>query len=228
MRNPGRMAGAYCLIVVVLSFLYMEYIPSVLVDWETPSNTNLNLLDHEFLLRVGIAFGVLVHIAFVLLPMSLHELLGKVNRKLSLYMVVFALISVPISFPALIDQLNLLDKTVAVSTESEIIAFKNQDVQSIFRTMHNGLYLNQVFWGLWLFPLGLLVYKTGFIPKLIRVLLMLGTVPYLIDVFGGILIPEFHHEVNTRILILPAAFEEIGLCLWSLIAGVSKNKLDET
>lgn len=224
MLNSGRKAGFYYLLVVVLSVIYMEYIPLVIVDWGSPINTLQNLIRHESLFRIGIASGILVHICFILLPLALYDVLGKVDRKMSMFMVAFALVSVPISFPALIDQLNLLDKiTGEGATIGKVDMALAQNVQEVFVSLHNGFFLNQVYWGLWLFPLGRLVFKSGYLPKAIGVLLMIGTVTYLIDVFGGVLFSEFHQYVNTRLLILPAAFGEIGLCLWLLIFGVKRQ-----
>ncbi|NVK04996.1 MAG: DUF4386 domain-containing protein [Flavobacteriia bacterium] len=223
MLNSGRKAGFYYLLVVVLSFIYMEYIPSEIVDWETPTNTYQNLIHHKSLFRMGIASGILVHICFILLPLALYDLLGNVERGLSILMVAFAVVSVPISFPALIDQLNLLDKIAGVSARSEVDMALVQSVQDVFVGLHNGFFLNEIFWGLWLFPLGRLVFKSGILPKAIGVLLMLGSLTYMIDVFGGVLFSEFHQYVNTRMLILPAAFGEIGLCLWLLISGVKRQ-----
>jgi hypothetical protein len=223
-KKIARIAGFYYLLNVILSILYMEYIPGKIAVWDNPEATMENLLNNEMLFRIGIIVGVAVHISFIMLPLTLHRLLNHINKHYALLMVVFALISVPISFTLLIDQYELIDiindyskLELAQQTESSL------KVMVFYERLMNGFFLDQTFWGLWLFPFGYLAFKSGFLPKFLGVALMLGCITYMIDIFGGTIFSNYYDYVNTSILIIPAAIGEIGMCLWLLIIGVKEN-----
>lgn len=223
-KRTARTAGFYYLLVVVFSFIYMEYIPSEIIVWDDSEATLTNLVSSETLFRVGILIGILVNLSFILLPLTLYRLLSHINKHHALLMVVFALISVPVSYSLLFGQLDILDsvKVYESLSPSEIDQLRST-VMSFYNELHNGFFILQIFWGLWLFPFGYLVYKSGFLPKFLGVFLMLGCIAYLIDVFGGTLIPNYYDYINTRILIIPAAIGEIGICLWLLVIGTKEN-----
>jgi hypothetical protein len=92
----------------------------------------------------------------------------------------------------------------------------------------NGIQISQIFWGLWLFPLGYLVYKSGFLPKLLGILLMAGCFGYLITFFGGFLYSDFNQTIISEIIGKPAPLGEIGICLWLLTMGTNKIKFSRT
>ena len=87
---------------------------------------------------------------------------------------------------------------------------------------YNGIEISQIFWGLWLFPFGYLVYKSGFLPKLLGILLMAGCFGYLIKFFGGFLYSDFNKTIISDIAGYPASLGEIGICLWLLIMATNK------
>jgi hypothetical protein len=89
--------------------------------------------------------------------------------------------------------------------------------------MHkHGYLIAQIYFGLWLFPLGYLVLKSGFFPRILGMLLMIGSIAYLIDFFIFFLFPD-HQAIISPIITLPADIAEFSLCLWLLIKGV-KNQ----
>ncbi len=202
----------------------MEYVPGQIMVWGNQEATMTNFLDNETLFRIAIIVGIAVHISFILLPITLHKLLGHINKHYALMMVVFALISVPISFGLLLDQYQLMelfhDYTALGIEQKQAI---NKEVLGAFEKLYNGFFLCQTFWGLWLFPFGYLVFKSGFLPKFLGVALMLGCLTYLIDIIGGTLFRDYYEYVNTRLLIIPAAIGEIGMCIWLLTIGVKEN-----
>jgi hypothetical protein len=202
----------------------MEYIPSEIYVNGNPEATWSNLLDSALLFRMGTVVGILVHLSFILLPLTLYKLLQHVHRNAAVLMVVFALISVPISYPMLLDQISIIDHLRSPDSLSPRELENAKIGLSVFyERLYNGFFISQVFWGLWLFPFGYLVFKSGFIPKTLGVFLMLGCITYLIDVFGAILFPAYYDYIDTSLLIIPAAIGEIGSCLWLLFIGVKGN-----
>ena len=109
--------------------------------------------------------------------------------------------------------------TVVVSYEqikAQVFLYLNQ--------YDNGNLIVSIFSGLWLFPFGYLVYKSGFLPKVLGVLLMLDCFSYLINFLGNSLIDNYSNIGIASFVQLPASFGEICICLWLLIMGV-KGKL---
>lgn len=139
-------------------------------------------------------------------------------------MVILALISVPISYVLILDQITILDYINGYSELNSLeLANVQLEVTSFYKNLMNNFFINQTFWGLWLFPFGWLAYKSTFLPKVLGVFLMLGCITYMIDVFGAINVPNYYNYVNTSILIIPAAIGEIGSCIWLLTIGVKEN-----
>jgi len=223
-KKTARLAGLYYLFNVLLSIYYMQYLPGKIAVWDNPRATMENFLDNEMPFRLYILAGVAVHISFILLPLTLHKLLGHINKHYAMLMVVFALVSVPISFTILLDQYELISlfKDYA-SLDSTQQAAMDLHVLNSFESLYNSFFLCQTYWGLWLFPFGLLAFKSGFLPKFLGIALMLGCITYVLDIIGGTLFQNYYDFVDTNILILPAAIGEIGMCLWLLFSGPRKT-----
>ena len=88
----------------------------------------------------------------------------------------------------------------------------------------NGLLVASLFWGLWLLPFGYLVVKSGYLPKLLGILLMLGCLGYMVNVFGELLVPRYSDTPVSSYARLPASVGEIGTCLWLLLIGARRPK----
>lgn len=135
---------------------------------------------------------------------------------------------IPISFINLQNKFSVL--TIIEGTDY-LKAFDAKQLQSqimfLLSTYNKGLLIAQVFWGLWLFPFGYLVYKSGFLPKILGILLMLGCFGYLINVFGRIGIPHFSDYSISNYITLPATIGEIGICLWLLLAGARNRNVNQ-
>ncbi|MGB5821188.1 MAG: DUF4386 domain-containing protein [Saonia sp.] len=219
-NKTARFAGLLYLILVISGIINLMYIPSKLIVWENPSETLENIIRSEMLFRLGILSGILTFLMFLLLPLALYKLLHHVNKKYAMLMVIFAIVSIPISF------INILNKFSVLTLISKANYLNGLDASELqFQVMfyldsyNNGIEISQIFWGLWLFPFGYLVYKSGFLPKFLGVLLMMGCIGYLITFLGGFLYPNFHKTIISTIIGLPASIGEIGICLWLLIMG---------
>ena len=224
----GRIAGLLYLIVVVTGIISLAYVPSKITVPGDTAATVANIIAQEPLFRVGIAAGLLCYTAFLLLPLALYRLLAPAGRNTAAVMAAFALVSVPISFVNVrtrLDILSLLDRA------QHGVAFTPAQVEAQVRTLldsyGNGILTVEIFWGLWLLPLGYLVVKSGVIPRILGVFLMLGCAGYLIDVFGRILIPAYDMLWIAGYVTKPAAVGEIGTCLWLLIMGAKDVRSPE-
>lgn len=224
-RITARLAGFIYLVVIITGFFSLMYVPSKLIVWENAGLTFQNISSSRPLFSWSIASSILCYIAFTLLPLALYYLLKDIHKGYAGLMVVLALISVPISFINLQNKFSVLTLT---KTADYLKIYSAEDLQAqvmlLLKNYNAGILMAQVFWGLWLLPFGYLVYKSGFLPRILGVFLMLGCLGYTLNVFGRILIPDFSGYAVSGYITLPATIGEIGICLWMLIFGVKNNK----
>jgi hypothetical protein len=223
--KTARLAGLLYVFNVVTGIFSLLYVPShVIVDGDAAATFN-HLVASESLFRSGLVVDVIAHVAFLLLPLVLYRLLSPVNRAAATAMVAFAVVSVPIDLLAVADQLDavtfLHDETIRhVLTTDQMHA----KVRASLDAFDNKILIAQIFWGLWLFPFGYLVFRSGFLPRILGILLMLGCFSYLITFFTQMFHPGY--DVPGYVM-WPAAFGEMGTALWLLILGVRKTELGD-
>lgn len=220
-KRIARSAGLIYLVVVITGMFSLAYVPKQLFVYTNPELTFKNILNNESLFRLGIAGSVICYIAFIFLPVVLHQLLKPVNELYSKVMAVLAIASVPISF------INLHNKYAILSLVSSSKQKPAQAMEVLYeQTMmylnqyDNGIFIATVFWGLWLLPFGYLVYKSGFLPRILGVLLMLGCIGYVINFFGNTLSGNYSSYGIPQYLRLLPAIAELSTCFWLLITGV--------
>ena len=221
-NKTARLAGLLYLISVVTGIFSLIYVPSHIYVHGDASATVKNIISSESLFRLGIAVGSISYVDFVILPLVLYKLLSPVNRNLAVLMVAFAVTCVPIDFVAIANQLDILsllndEKYQQIFTSEQL----NARVMLLLDASHNKIVLSEIFWGLWLLPLGYLVFKSGFLPRILGIALMMGCFSYLISFFGETLFPSY---TIASFVMWPASFGEIGICLWLLIMGVREAK----
>ena len=224
-KKTARLAGFVYLLLVITGIFYLVYVPTQLIDINSAENTANNIIASEFLFRSGIAAGVVSCICFLILPFVLYELFKSVNKTYALLMVVLAVVSVPVSIGNMISKYDIL---TLLSGAQYLDTFGVEQIHTqvmlLMKSYFNGIAIVKIFWGLWLFPFGYLAFKSGFLPKIFGIALMLGCFTYLIKFFGHLLFPEIDIPGFFRI---PSAFGEIGICLWLLIMGVKDKQVGD-
>ncbi|NMH89859.1 DUF4386 domain-containing protein [Flavivirga algicola] len=227
-NKTARFAGLLYLMLVISAIINLKYIPSQLVVWESASEAFENIKKSELLFRLGIVSGIITYLIFLLLPLILYKLLNKISEVHAKLMVLFALISVPISFTIILNKFSILSLINSEYIEHIGGAELYAQVMLYLGYYNNGIEILQIFWGLWLFPFGYLVYKSGFLPKILGILLMVGCFGYLITFFGGFLYSDFYKTTFSTIIGIPASIGEIGICLWLLIMGTNIPSIGKT
>jgi len=225
-HKKARLAGVLYLILVITGILNLMYIPSQIIDWKDAAQTIENIINLEGLFRIGIATGIISFLSFLLLPLALYRLLASVNKTHAILMVIFALVSIPISFVNMLHKFAVLrligdSEHLKVMDSSEL----QFNVMNHLHAYNEGIVLSQVFWGLWLLPFGYLVYKSGFLPKFLGVFLIMGCFGYLIEFFADFLSPHYGGSILQTLIGIPASVGELGICLWLLIAGARSLKI---
>lgn len=225
MNGMARTAGLLYLIVIVSGMFGLAYVPSQFATHGDAAASVQRIMQSPGLYRLGILADLACYVAFLLLPLALYRLLAASGKSAAVLMVALAVASVPIGCineVHRLDVLTLLGNAEAWPT-SGAPQVQMQVMQSL-AAYHNGQLVLEIFWGLWLFPLGYLVVKCGFLPRVLGVLLMAGCAGYLIDFLGRLLFPAYPHASFADYATLPSAIGEIGTGLWLLFMGARRAR----
>lgn len=217
-RNPGRYAGLLYVLMSIIGFFAMGYVPDKLIVHGNAAATANNIAASETLFRLGIAAALIGQTGFIFVALALYDLLKAVNRRHASLMVLLIVVSIPI---ALLDELNSFAALVLVRGADflSILDKPQRDALAMFFLhLHGrGLVVAEIFWGLWLLPLALLVYKSRFLPRFLGVWLALAGFAWVILSLTSTLLPQYQDKVYTYSQ--PAIFGEIVFMFWLLIKG---------
>ena len=222
LKKTARLAGLLYLIWVITGLFSILYIsPRIFVSGDAVS-TAKNILSYEFLFRISIINDLISSTIGVLLVLTLYKLLKQVNEHQARLMVAFLFVTIPVAF--IMEAFNL---TALMILKGEILKSfelsQRQDIAMVFLKMNDHCtFALELFWGLWLIPLGQLIYKSKYIPSILGIFLILNGVAYIIQGILSLLFP------NYRTIIAQFAMPfwilgEISITLWLLIKGVKDN-----
>jgi hypothetical protein len=216
--KAARVAGAVYLSMAFTAPFSLIYVPSKLIVRGNATATADNILAHETMFRLSTLAELLGQVIFICLGFALYRLLRDVNRTWAWLMVGFVLVSAAVGF------LNALNNSAA------LILFRGGEFLTVFdkpqrdalamlflRLHSHGHFINEIFWGLWLFPFGLLVFRSGFLPRVLGVWLMINCFGYLALSVTALFFPAYY-EFAFRIA-QPLLFGELAIMLWLLIKG---------
>jgi hypothetical protein len=218
MTRTARIAGLLYLLVVLSGPFVLLYVPGKVFVPGDPTATINSILAHENLYRASIAVGIVSEVIFVLVILTLYRLLKGVDHLLATVMVVFILIDVPLAFLGTANQV----ATLTLARGADFLSVFDKPQRDALVTLlinfdRQGVIVSEVFWGLWLLPLGLLVYRSRFLPRFLGVWLFINGLAYLALSATGLFSPE--HAKVVRTATMPALFGEVALMLWLLIMG---------
>lgn len=217
--NTGRLAGSMYLGFGLFSAFSLAYLPSVFYVSGDAAATSHNIVTHEMLFRIGIFAALIGSAGFLFVPLTLYGLLKTVDKKLAAFMVTLFAVSVPISF---LNELNHVAALKLLSGGDFLSAFAKPQLDALVVVFLNlwghGNLLAQIFWGLWLVPFGLLVLKSGFLPKIMGVLLIIACFGYLASSFAQLLFPNSGH-IASMVSAATGAAGELPVSMWLLITG---------
>ena len=217
----ARVAGSLYLIANLPAPFVLIYLPSLLIVRGDAATTANNIMASESLFSLGIVGILFTYIANIFLVLALYQLLKVVNKNMASLMVIFSLAAVPI---AMLNELNNLAVLQLLSGADYLKVFTAEQLQALvylFLRLHSqGFNIAQIFWGLWLFPMGYLVFKSGFLPRLLGILLMIGCFGYVIQSFAAFL------GYNVSIIFF-TSWGELLFLLWLLIKGVNVEQWEK-
>jgi hypothetical protein len=217
-RKVARVAG-FLYLIVWLTVLFGSLRFTLIVTGDAIATAE-KINASVWLFRVG-TVGDLIHItSLLLLAWALYILFKPVNRDIALLFLLIVSVSVAVQSVNLLIQFSSL-RALSDAAYSTVFDTNQLDAELKFvqNTFENGTHVAQVFFGLWLLPLGYVAYKSGYLPRIIGILLMIGSVGYLVDVLIFYLLPE--HSVFSIPGLLIATIAEFALPAWLLVRGVS-------
>jgi len=221
----ARIAAILTLLIVVLAPFSMLYIPTTLIVPGDAASTANNITASQGLFRVGMVTDSLVFLIEIALTVLLYVLVKPVNKTLSL-VAAFSRLAMTV-----IQGINLLNHFIILlllSGASYLTIFAPDQLQALvmlFLNAHESAVLIWgLFFGLHLLVLGYLVYKSGYLPKVLGILLLIVALCYLIQDFGNMLFPEYKALFTS---IGSLAFLEIAFPLWLLIKGVNVKQWEK-
>jgi hypothetical protein len=217
--NPGRVAGLWYLLLVLIGPLRLIYIPNALFVPHDAAATVNNIVAHEWLFQLGMVADLTGACVLVVMTLTFYRLFEDVDRQLAAAVVIFGGI-----MPAVLYIVNVVADAAALTIAGGVDVLsvfdasqRNALVMLFLRLHHLQVTAAEIIWGAWLFPLALLIWRSRFLPRFLGVWLAVNGVAYIALSLTGILAP--HYEDAVFAYAQPAFMGEMALMLWLLIKG---------
>jgi len=203
---------------MVTGLVGIMYVPSTLIVPGDASTTASNIMGNELLFRMGIVSSLVTQLIHILMVLILYKLFKSVNKDHSSLLVVLGLVSVPIS---MLNTLNRVAALLLARGADYLTAFTPSQLNALMMFFLNlneqGVFIATIFWGLWLFPLGYLIYESGYFPKIIGIVVMLAGFGYTLDPFTRLLLPAY--EATIIPILTTLAIGELVFTAWIVVKG---------
>ena len=225
LSKNARVAGLIYLVGSLVAVVRLIYIPDTLIVSDNATATVNNITTHELLFRFGILSQLVTGALWIFVTLALYRLFKAVNQGLAVLMVILgSLMVTPIFF------MNSVNDAAALlfARGGEFLSTFDKPQRDAFamlflRLHHYGDLANEIFWGLWLLPFGLLVYRSRFLPRILGAWLMIACFAYLALSLSGFLFPAYEDKVISYTE--PVLLAEVAIMLWLLIMGAKERRL---
>jgi hypothetical protein len=222
-KKQARVAGLWYLLLGVTTPIGLVYVPGKVIVPGNATATVDHLRASESLVRIGIGSELFHQVIFIFLVLALYRLFKEVSEKYAVLMVILSLLGLPIIF---VNVLNEIAALILVSGADFLSVFDKRQLDALaylFVRLHSqGITVASIFWGLWLFPFGILVIRSGFIPRFLGVLLFIAGSAYIVSSSTSVLLPRYAPLVNKVAIVLYAA--ELPIMFWLLIWGAKTQR----
>jgi hypothetical protein len=222
-KNPGRWVGLLYVTVSIVGFFALAYVPKKLIVHGNAAATAGNIATHQTLFQLGIACNLICETLFIWVALALYGLFKGVDRRQAALMAGLIVVSIPIS---LLNELNAIAALILVRGADFLAVWdkpQREALAMLFLKLHGqGFGIAEIFWGLWLFPMGLLTYRSKFVPRILGVVLMLAGFSWLSDSLTPFLLPQYESVIET--FTSPLRNGELLFMFWLLIVG-ARSKL---
>jgi hypothetical protein len=189
----------------IIAFYGLMIVPDQMIDPDNAMATAANLLEHETLFRSGILASLLTQVIQIGIALLLFHLFVGVQRRTAFLLTILAIVSVPI---AMLNEIFVFAALFSRDDPTLMAGF--------LRLQQQGIGIASIFWGLWLFPLGALIYKSGWFPKFVGVVVIIAGIGYLLVALLGIVSPRPNPVLDILEIL---TFGEVVWLLWLVIRG---------
>lgn len=218
-KKQAHLAGVLYLLVIVFGVFAELFVRKKLIIPGNPGQSVQQILANQALFRVGFISDLLMQLSFFFLALALFRLLEKVNQSYASFMVLCVAIGVAIMC---LNMLNQYAVILILEKSNFMEVFEPSQTEALIalfmELQRNGYRIAQVFFGLWLLPLGYLSYHSGFIPKIIGILLIIACFSFLLDFLLFFGISDYPAKLSS-IVTFPTTIAEFAMCFWLLIVG---------
>jgi hypothetical protein len=220
-QSTARWAGILYFLFMLIA-IYTEFLLPRLVVPGDATATAANINGNELTYRFGILAGLATHVIFLFLVVVLYRLLADVDKGLAMLMVVLVSVGVAV---ALANMLNRFAPLQLLGGDAYLSAFSKPQLDALAfgsqRFRSAGALVPMAFWGLWLFPFGLLVIRSEFLPRILGVLLLVAGTAYIVSSATGIVLPAWRSAMTP--FMMPLYMGEVPIIFWLLIKGTKPN-----
>ncbi len=225
-RLWARTAGAFYLITIIMGVFAEVFVRGALVVRDDATATATNILAHETLYRFGLSADLVMMASYLAVTLLFYVLFKPVGRRLSLLAAFFSLVGIAVLAA---NSLNHLAPLIFLGSAHYLSAFQTSQLQALalmFLKMHAGSYsIADVFFGIDCLIIGYLIFKSGFLPRTLGVLMAIGGLSYLIDSFAILLSPILAARLPDVIVL--GGIAELSLSLWLVVMGVNVSRWEE-
>lgn len=220
LKKQSRIAALLYFVNCLPAPFALLYVPSVLIVRGDAAATANNVRDSEFLLRLGMAGELFTSTIVIFAMLAFYHLFKAVSQKHAMAMMILMLISVPISYLNVLNDLAALTLARGAPFLSAFDRPQLDGLSYLFVRLHGqGVIVAQIFWGLWLFPFGIVVMRSGFIPRFVAIAAMIAGCGYVISSSVSLFLPASAQGIGQLAMILGVG--ELAF-FWLLIWGAKE------
>ncbi len=216
-KATAHRAGALYFVFMIVAIIGEYFFPAFMVPGDAAA-TARNITAALPAYRMSILTGFVTLILFIFLVESLYQLLKDAGRSQAIVMVLLVSIGVAVALANLVSKFAPL---VLLSDADYLSVFTKPQLDALTLGVlgfhRSGAAIPMAFWGLWLFPFGLLVIKSRYFPRILGILLIIAGVAYLTSGVTAIAWPEYRSVVSR--FMMPLYFGEVPIVFWLLIMG---------
>lgn len=218
LKKRARLAGLLYLFLVFSGLYGLIYLPSKIPLGGDAATTVKNILDHEFLFRTGLVNGMVSGLLFLFVVLALYRLFEPVDGKQARLMVILIVLQIPIGL--MLEVFSLTSLMILNGETLKVLEPEQKEPLALLllEIDNQGTRALELFWGIWLFPFAWLVWKSGFIPRILGLFLMLNGLAYILEWATLLLFPAY--KALVRVWVYPFFFGELAITLWLLLVGI--------
>jgi len=226
-KRLARIAGGLYLLLAIFGGFAEGYVEPKMYVAGNAAATAGNVVANAGLVRLGVVADLLDGTVFIFLALTLYILLKHVRKSVARAMLVLVALATAITCLVAVFEFEGLQVATDASYAAALgAAGSNALVMLLLDMQHYGLLIAQIFFGLWLAPLGYLAYKSGMFPKALGVLLVVGAAGYLVDMLARFLVPDVGEKIGT-LVVIPSAVSEFWMLGYLLVIGVKTPKAND-